>query len=256
MSDISDDEAEPGILVTAKARYTFEPHHHAVLTGKQDAALKPFYYVVSKPAQRAYLSTLLVLLTSITLVATAVTAYLFFYYSYIPTRGFSRPIYLQFDPDHYPHGTTSLSRELVSNQRYDVKAILHMPRTPSNTAAGNFMLDLQLLGPITPSVIPSVKAEVLAHERRPAILTYQSPTMEHVHRAAALPLYITGLRQESEALNVKMMESIEFERGWRNVPASARLELRSEGKLQVYDAQVVFTARLHGLRYVYSFSLD
>jgi len=235
MSDISEDEAEPGILITAK-----------------DASLKPFYTAISKPALRAYLSTILVFLTGAALLGIAVTAYLLFYYSYIPTRGFSRPIYLQFDSGHHPHAIASLPRELVSNQHYDVKVILHMPRTSSNTGAGNLMLDLQLLAPTAPGVMgePSIKAEVLAHETRPAILTYHSQTMEHIHRAAALPLYVVGLRHESEVLNVMMMEGIQFEKGWRNVPASARLELRSAKALQVYEAQVVFTARLHGLRYV------
>lgn len=74
--------------------------------------------------------------------------------------------------------------------------------------------------------------------------------MEHVHRAAALPLYVVGWRHESEALDVKMMEGVTFAKGWRNIPATAKLELRSEGKLQVYDANVVFTARLRGLRYL------
>jgi seipin len=111
------------------------------------------------------------------------------------------------------------------------------------------MVDLQLLAPLdTVAGVLPLKPEVLAHERRPAILTYQSQTMEHVHRAAALPLYIAGLRQESESLDIKMMEGVEFERGWRHIPTTARLELQSEKKLQVYDVQVVFTSKLHGLR--------
>jgi seipin len=126
-----------------------------------------------------------------------------------------------------------------------------MPRTPTNTGAGNFMLDLKLLGPVeTVAGVLPVQPEVLVHKRRPTILTYHSQTMELVSKAAVLPLYVAGLRQESEALNVNMMEGVEFERGWRHIPTTARLELQSEEKLQVYDVQVVFTAQLHGLRYV------
>ena len=113
------------------------------------------------------------------------------------------------------------------------------------------MLDLQLLAPVETVVgVLPMKPEVLVHERRPAILTYHSQTMDLVNKAAILPLYVAGLRQESEALNVKMMDGIQFERGWRHIPTTARLELQSEEKLQVYDVQVVFTAQLHGLRYV------
>jgi seipin len=213
--------------------------------------LKPLSYATSKPAQRAYLSTALFLVTSIFLLGIAITAYIFFYFSYIPTRGFSRPVYLQFGPNQHPYGIATLSRELVSNQPYDVKAVLHMPRTPSNIEAGNFMLDLQLLAPGAPGgVWSSAKGEVLLQETRPAILTYHSKVMDHVHKAAALPLYVLGLREEAESLDVKLMEGVEFARGWKNIPAMARLELQSEHKLQVYDAKIVFIARLKGLRLV------
>jgi seipin len=222
------------------------------LTAIQDAALRPFYIATSKPAQRAYLSTILFFLTSLFLLGTAITAYVLFYYAYIPARGFSRPIYLQFGPGHHPYGLAALPKELISNQPYDVKVALSMPRTPSNTAAGNFMLDLQLLAPGAPgSAWSSANGEVLAHETRPAILTYHSTVMEHVHKAAALPLYVLGLREESESLDVRLMDGVNFARGWRNIPATARLELQSENNLQVYSAKVVFSAKLQGLRYVY-----
>lgn len=124
-----------------------------------------------------------------------------------------------------------------------------MPRTPSNIEAGNFMLDLQLLAPGTPgSAWSSAKGEILAQETRPAILTYHSKVMDHVHKAAVLPLYVLGLKEESELLDVKLMEGVEFARGWKNIPATARLELQSDKNLQVYDAKVVFIARLKGLR--------
>ncbi|KAE9962050.1 hypothetical protein BLS_000901 [Venturia inaequalis] len=233
----SDDELEvaPGVLIQAKAC---------------DIALKPFYLAISKPALRAYLNTILITLAGLALLGIAIVAYVFFYYSYVPTRGFTRPIYLEFGPAHHPYGTTSLSQELVSNQNYDVKVILHMPRTPTNTGAGNFMVDLKLLAPVeTVAGVPR-KPELLRHERRPAILTYHSRELELVTKAAALPLYVAGLRQESEELNVKIMEGVEFKRGWRHIPTSVTLELQSEEKLQIYDARIVFTAQLRGLRYL------
>jgi hypothetical protein len=214
----------------------------------KDAALTPFRFAVSKPAQRAYISTFLIGLTSITLLGTAVTAYVLFYYTYVPVRGFSRPIHLQFESEQQPYGAVSFgSGLLVSGQPYDVQVSIHMPRTAANRAAGNFMLDLRLFAPDATGSDGGV--DVLVQQRRPAILTYYSSTMEHVHRAAALPWYILGFRQESEVLHVSLMEGIEFSRGWRNVPTSARLELQSETTLQVYSTELVFKARLKGLRY-------
>ncbi|KAF2418475.1 hypothetical protein EJ08DRAFT_621742 [Tothia fuscella] len=228
MSEFSDDETQIGVLVAAK-----------------DAVYKPLSYATSKPAQRAYLSTALFFITSLFLLGIAITAYIFFYFSYIPTRGFSRPVYLQFNPNQYPYGNVALSRELVSYQPYDIKAVLKMPRTPSNINAGNFMLSLQLLRPHQ-----SGGEDVLVQENRPATLTYRSNVMDHVHKAARLPLFVFGVREEAETLEVKLMERVEFSRGWKNIPATARLELQSEGRLHVYEAKIVFSARLKGLRYI------
>lgn len=245
MSDVasSSDDAEPGVLIAIR-----------------DKALTSFQYATSKPARRIYLSTFLFFIASLVLLCLAAIAYILFYLNSIPTRGFTRTIYLQFDSHHLginnsPWGITDLGRELVSGQPYDVKVILHMPRTPTNIEAGNFMVDLRLLSPLLPG-LTNEPAETLARSRRPAILTYYSPAMEHVHNAAGLPLHVLGWRRESEILEVGMMEDVEFDKGWRNLPSKARVELQSsmmgEGgrKLQVYEAKLVFTARLKGLRYV------
>jgi hypothetical protein len=234
----SSDDAEPGVLIAVR-----------------DKALTPFRYAVSKPARRLYLSTFLFLITSLVLLCPAALAYILFYNAYIPTRGFTRPIYLQFDPHpHAPWGITDLGRELVSEQPYDIKVVLHMPRTPVNKEAGNFMVDLRLLSPPLPG-LTNEPAETLVRSRRPAILTYYSAAMEHVHNAAGLPLHLLGWWSESEVLEVGMMEGVEFDKGWRNLPSKARVELQSSmeewgGKLQVYDAKLVFTAKLRGLRYI------
>jgi hypothetical protein len=242
MSDAtsSSDEAEPGVLIEVR-----------------DKVLAPFHYATSKPARRVYLSTFLFLFTSLVLFCPAALAYILFYRNYIPTQGFTRPIYLQFDSHHIginnaPWGITDLGREIVSGQPYDVKVVLHMPRTPTNIKAGNFMVDLRLLSPLLPG-LANEPAETLVRSRRPAILKYYSVAMEHVHNAAGLPLHLLGWRRESEILEVGMMEDVEFDKGWRNLPNRARVELQSsmeEGSLQVYEARLVFTARLKGLRYI------
>jgi len=224
----------------------------------QDSALSQLRPLVSKPAQRVYLSTVLFLTTAFLLAGVAIAAYIILYLSYIPTRGFSRPVHLQFSPGGaHPYGTVLLSRELVSDQPYDVKVELHMPRTPENRGAGNFMLNLSLYGPDTrnggvASTGDAILAErvALKQESRPAMLTYYSEPLEHLHKILQLPLYAIGWRYESETLQVSMMEGVEFARGWRNLPTIARLELSSERRLQVYSVKLTFTTRFRGLRYV------
>jgi hypothetical protein len=198
------------------------------------------------------LSTILAILTSTILFFTAVGAYIVFYYSYVPARGFTRPIYLQFSSNHAPYGYASISKALVSYQPYDVKVLLHMPRTPSNKAAGNFMIDLRLIAPgnIILDSIMEDESKILAKSTRPAILNYKSLPMELVHQGAALPWHLIGWREEAEVLRVSMFEGVEFPKGWRNIPDQIRLELQSDERLQVYSAQIEITARLRNLRYV------
>ncbi|ORX99689.1 putative adipose-regulatory protein-domain-containing protein [Clohesyomyces aquaticus] len=94
------------------------------------------------------------------------------------------------------------------------------------------------------------KGVLLAQSRRPAILTYRSWMTEVAYRALRLPSYILGWRVEEEMVVVKMMEGVEFEKGWRNVPRTLRLEVRSGVPLEVYKVGVKFVARLEGLRWV------
>lgn len=120
------------------------------------------------------------------------------------------------------------------------------------------MLDLKLLpsdgGAVGAAIADAVLGEAapkpLAHARRPAILTYHSYIVEHALTTLHFVSYTLGWRKEAESLRVDMMDGVEFARGWRNVPTSARLELHSDTKLQVYDAKLVFNARFRGLRYL------
>lgn len=118
------------------------------------------------------------------------------------------------------------------------------------------MLDLRLLAPgsgavsaaVMEAVMGDAAPEVLVHARRPAILTYYSPIMEYVNKALQLPWYLLGWRKEAEVLRVDLLRDVEFPRGWRNIPATARLELSSDTKMQVYDATLIFSAQFRGLR--------
>lgn len=91
---------------------------------------------------------------------------------------------------------------------------------------------------------------VLARSRRPAILTYRSWVLEHVHRLVRMPLYLIGWHTESEHIEVSMMEGVEFERGGGNVPTSIKVELRAKYPLEVYTVAVRLSAKMEGLRWV------
>lgn len=167
----------------------------------------------------------------------------------------------------HPWGRAAgLRKWLVSEQPYDVRVELDMPRTRANRDAGNFMLDVKLFGPpaarsgttvgdgIAPLSVDDEEDVVLAQSSRPAILTWYSDVVENVGKAVALPWYLVGWRREAERLVVGVMEGVAFERGsWKRLPDEVGVEVRSAGRLQVYGCWVVFEARLGGLRYVFFF---
>jgi hypothetical protein len=65
-----------------------------------------------------------------------------------------------------------------------------------------------------------------------------------------MPLYLLGLKHESETLTVPMAESAIFQRGYKNIPSRLLLEVQASSEVQVYDVRVQFTARFAGLRWL------
>ncbi|KAI9368911.1 putative adipose-regulatory protein-domain-containing protein [Aspergillus egyptiacus] len=209
--------------------------------------LRPFF---SKSAFTAYLGTFLFFMTAIGMIFVSIVAYAIFYYNFIPQVGLERVVHLQFG-DGNPWGTAALDSALISSQAYDVHVVLELPRTPSNLAAGNFMLDLSLLPhPLKSARTGENTVAPISHSRRSAILTYASPLIDISTKVSFLPLYVLGWRREAEHLVVPMMERVEFASGANNRPQSLRLELHSQSDMQVYTAKVTFRASFSGLRWV------
>lgn len=236
----------------------------------KETVLKPYLIATSRPARRAYLSTILVVLASLVLFGLAVVAYTLFYWNYIPRIGFSRTVHLQFDnvfpasssrfdEAANPYGTVEIGEEVVSGQAYDVRVVLELPRTRDNRDAGNFMVEAGLyasgvgiLDGVKEGLAPGMaeKDNRLALSRRPGILVYRSFPLEWILRTLQLPWYLLGWRSESEVLTVGLWEGVEFQRGLRNVPANMRVEVQSAGRMQVYSAKVEWRARFRGLRWL------
>ncbi|KAF2872149.1 putative adipose-regulatory protein-domain-containing protein [Massariosphaeria phaeospora] len=273
----------------------------------KDTLLAPVRIAISPTFLRTYLRAILIFVTSAILFAIAVIAYSSFYFAYIPIRGITVPVYLQFDAAHtesdcaagkFPYGLANING-LVSRQKYDVVVDMVMPRSTKNLDAGNWMVVVEMRAPVPAAagikgmlgwgeeweaedhlqdsaagvekesvqaagdarpegiLSTNVKPLVLARSKRPALLTYRSWMTESVFRALRLPFYILSWRHESEKVSTVMMEAVRFEKGWRNVPSSLRLEVRSKTPLDVYKVAVRFVARLEGLRYImYTYRLS
>ena len=221
--------------------------------------MKPVKAATSPFAIKAYISTFLFITASTTLLTVSTIAYLIFYNTFIPQIGLEGIIYLQYGDGPHPYAFTPVdSTALISQQPYDVSLQLHVPRTPTNLAAGNFMLDLSLITrPTTSSTasdsstLISNTSTILFHSRRPAILPYQSPLLALSNTVISLPWHTVGLLDlDADSLSIPMFESLSFARGWKNIPNAAKIELQSDQTLQVYSARIVFQAQFQGLRYV------
>ncbi|KAG8525924.1 uncharacterized protein KY384_000686 [Bacidia gigantensis] len=220
-----------------------------------DTALVPIRPFLSKSAQKAYLSIGLLAATSTLLLGVASIAFWLFYYAYVPQPGVERVVHLQFGDGH-PFGLTKFPSALVSNQAYDISLHFHLPRSPTNLRAGNFMLSLSLLPSPTASsnsaLLPMLdnQNKTIAYSRRPATLTYVSQITSTASTLSFLPLYVFGFSKESESLRVPMFEAVEFPKGVGNVPQAASVSLEADEKMQIYSVEVVIIARLSGLRWI------
>ncbi|KAL4873421.1 hypothetical protein BDV12DRAFT_159962 [Aspergillus spectabilis] len=212
--------------------------------------LEPLRPLVSKTALTAYLGTFLFFATATCMIFISIFAYGVFYYKFIPQAGLERFVHLQFGDGH-PWGIATLDSSLISLQPYDVHVELDLPRTPSNLAVGNFMLDLTLLSHSSTSAWTggNTTAQSISHSRRPAILTYTSQLIDVSSKVSFMPLYVLGWKREAERLVVPMMEGVEFSRGAHNIPETLRLELHNH-EMQVYSAKVAFRTRYTGLRWI------
>ena len=100
------------------------------------------------------------------------------------------------------------------------------------------------------------KGQILAHSRRPAILTYASPLVDTASTLTWLAFYIFGWSSESEHLAISVFEGFEFSTGVDNLPQSITVALEAfhsehdPRALQIYECRVRIVARLGGLKWL------
>jgi seipin len=256
----------------------------------QDTLLFPLRVAISPSLLRTYLRTLLLLIASAVLFAFAAIAYTSFYYSYIPIRGLSVPVYLQFDhgaapgilvpnserrfgqeSQKWPHGIAGL-HGLVTRQKYDVRVEIRVPRSRANLDAGNWMLDLALRAPVpSGSGIKnmlgwddeSAESSSAAGNGNGKTSQSQSKTLAHSRRPAILTYRSWPTEHLHRLLRLPLyltgfgtesetlsVSMLEGVDFRSSAPTSLRLELRSRAPLEVYAVHVDIVARLEGLRWV------
>jgi len=153
---------------------------------------------------------------------------------------------------------------LMQLQHYDVSVALTLPRSPVNRDRGNFMIELYLMGaggvshpapePVPPSAFKESR-DMIFSSFRPVLLPYTDPLVSLASRLLFIVYHIFRPFSEKTTLRIPMAETLSFPRG-ASLPSALFLEIQSGQALQTYACEVVFVARLYGLRwFMYNFRI-
>jgi len=196
----------------------------------------------------------------ILLVWASIFIYITFYFLYIPALDLSRSIHFQFhsDCDPYlrnehtgktrcdsPAATVQLGQYktptlFAKGQQYRIRVDLNLPDSEVNLKQGMFMINLNLL---------DSNHKNIASASRPAIMTYKSLPVKLLHTFFALPLYVLGVKRESEDLYIPLIEDyVDGTRPGHGPASTAEITLLARD-LQVYTAVLTIQANLTGLRH-------
>lgn len=161
----------------------------------------------------------------------------------------------------HPYGIATLSPSPVrAQQDYDVSLSLSMPRSAANVDRGNFMISLYLLDRDVDAGLAAQARKfaddhhgfgshrVLLESRRPALLPYTDPMVSIASRVLFLFYHMLVPSSHSITMTIPLAEHVSFSRG-STLPSSAYVEVEAGQTIQVYHAELIITAQLHGLRW-------
>lgn len=199
--------------------------------------------------------------------------YISFYYIYVPALDASHAIHFQFDSvcketcsapfaDIQLHHYKSPAF-FAKGQSYKVRVDLDLPESDINWDQGMFMVKLALL---------DAQKRKITSSARPAILRFKSPVLRYLTIACYWPLLVTGLKQETQHLEVVLLEdytdhvlprlgsatSAQIELGGKfySLPANKTVSNNSgtlpliARSIQLYTSTLIIQANLTGLRQV------
>ncbi|KAG0211854.1 hypothetical protein BGX28_007309 [Mortierella sp. GBA30] len=205
-------------------------------------------WLTSSALHRKIVKFFIGLVVLVLLVGISFTAYLSFYWLYIPQRGHVGQVHLQYGKPtvpsvigNGPKAEVDFSRGgrqfLRTDQAYDISVNLLVPTSETNVEIGNFMVVVTLL---------RADGHVVRTSSRPAILTYQSVPLKLMRTAwKAVPL-VLDWSKEDQVIKVPLIEN--FVEDSANPVSKARVEI-SHPALQVYKSTIHIDAHFQGLRY-------
>ncbi|XP_043501062.1 seipin [Polistes fuscatus] len=190
----------------------------------------------------------IILISATLIVWLSVFLYTAFYYAYMPSMSYIRPIHLEFKSCNnkrgmcnYPSAMVELTKKqslLMVGQPYKINLHLEMPESPVNKELGMFMVCARL---------HSRNAFVVERVCRSAMLHYRSTLLHTLSTLTFSPMMIFGTAEEKQTLVLELFGN--FEEDQSRPVTLIHVEIESKF-IEFYSASLVINAHLSGLRYL------
>ncbi|CAH1731591.1 seipin [Aphis gossypii] len=184
----------------------------------------------------------------VTIVWVSIFLYIAFYYAYMPSLMFSRPVHMQFKSCYsdkglcdYPSAHVQLTKNhqlLMIGQKYKMTVYVELPESPVNEDIGMFMLCVRL---------SDKYGYLVSSSCRSSRLRYKSQLYRVIHTLFMAPFYLTGLSAEKQLIQLEMYT--DFEEDQLHPVTDIYFEMLNHD-IQIYSAKLNIIANLGGLRYL------
>ncbi|XP_012232082.1 seipin [Linepithema humile] len=174
--------------------------------------------------------------------------YTAFYYAYMPSMSYVRPVHLQFKSCDkqkgicsFPYAHVQLTKKqqlLMVGQPYKVNLHLEMPESPANKELGMFMVCAQMR---------SRDGYLVDHTCRSTMLHYRSTLLHMLTTLTFSPMMIFGSVEEKQDVVLELFNN--FEEDQSHPVTHFFLEIQSR-HIEFYSATLMINAHLSGLRYI------
>ncbi|XP_073410720.1 seipin [Dendrobates tinctorius] len=202
--------------------------------------------------RRLLLQTGILVCVLLLLLWVSVFLYGSFYYSYMPTVKYSTPVHYQYssacNPSpgilcSFPTANVSLLRNnrdrvMMYGQPYRITLELQVPESTVNQDLGMFMVSMSCY---------TRGGKEISYTARSAMLYYKSHLLKTLETLAVFPLFISGLSQQKQILEVELHSEYRED---SYVPTTGAVIQMQSVHLQIYSAELRVHAHFTGLRYI------
>lgn len=201
-----------------------------------------------KSAKDAVFRGGIIIVSAVLIVWLSIFLYTAFYYAYMPSMSYVRPVHLQFMSCNEQKGIcsfpsaylqlTNKQQLLMVGQPYKVNLHLEMPESPANKDLGMFMVCAELR---------TRDNFLVEHACRSTMLHYRSTLLHTLTTLTFSPMLIFGSLEEKQNVVLELFGN--FEEDQSNPVTAVYVEIQSR-HVEFYSANIVINAHLSGLRYL------